>query len=229
MCFGTTPTVSQKTAKACTVGGTTCASASITSTTGHAMAVQCQFATTSATLSVSDGTNTYTAVGSANTSATAPGSMRWFVAKNITGVSHVITCSSTVSVGFAWIAVYEIAGASTTAPVDVPTSAQASGTTGTSATPSFTLPTTTFANDLLLFAATCGNTCAADVSATNAQSDANGDESETYAKSATGTYTGTFTQTSGTFGVVGVAITDGGGGGSPTCSQSISLMGVGCQ
>lgn len=227
--WASTPTVSQKTIHACAGSVSTCATASLTSVTGHAMAVSCESGSTSTTLSITDGTNTYTAVGTANTTQAANGSMRFFVAKNITGVSHVITCNSTVSSNFISVAVYELAGASTTSPVDVPsTTTGASG--ASSATPSFTLPTTTFNNDLLIFSSTCANTCAADAAADagTSQNDGNGDESETYAKTSTGTYTGQFTQTAGAFIVVGVAITDGNGGGGATCNNHIALMGAGC-
>jgi hypothetical protein len=215
-CWPATPTVVQKAAT--TAVATSVSTASLTTHTGNAVAVACGVANTSQTFTVSDGTNTYTPVGSANTTQTSEGSMRWFVAQNITGVTHTISCSSATSV-FHNIFVYELSGASTSAAVDVPISSATSGASGTSsAAPSFTLPTTTFANDLLLFAASCGNICSAGAGADvgNSQSDGSGDESETFAKTATGTYSGAFSQTASTFIVIGVAITDGGGAAAPT-------------
>lgn len=190
----------------------------MTTTTGHTVAVACQNGTVAATFTVSDGTNTYTAVGSGTTTLTGEGASRWFVAKNITGVTHVITCTITSATStFSSIYVYDIAGASATTPVDVPSSGTAGGATGTSATPSYTLPITTNNNDLLLFAFSCGNTCAAGTGTTNTISDANGDLSEAYSKTSIGTYTGSATQTSGSFIAIGVAISDGlGGGGAAT-------------
>lgn len=227
--FASTPTVIQKAAKNCTAT-TTCATASLTTTTGHANLVGCGSSSTTSTLSASDGgTNSYVAVGTANTTQTSEGSMRWFVAKNITGVAHTVSCTSTNS-GTVEIFFYETSGADTVTPVDVPSTT--SGAPGTSATPSFTLPATTFAHDLLLFASTCGASCSADVAADagNSQSDGAGDESETYSKSATGTYTGQFSQTSSTYIVVGVAITDrvAGGGSASAASKSnrYSRLGV---
>lgn len=224
--WASTPTVTLKAVAAAT-GVTVVNTASQTTTTGQTNVAICFSNSTSTTLSASDGTNTFTAVGTTNTTLTGEGSGRVFVAKNITGVAHAISCNSTVS-GFVSIFFYECAGASTTSPVDVPTTT--SGANGTSATPSFTLPTTTFANDILIFGSSCANTCSAGsgVDSGNSQSDGNGDESETYSKTATGTYTGAFAQTSGTFIVVGVAITDGNSGG-PTCHNSLALMGVGCR
>ena len=209
-----TPTVVQKSAVAATTTGTSVSTASVTTHTGNSLAVACGSQLQTATYTASDGTNTFTPVGAANTSSAAEGSLRWFVAQNITGVTHAITCTE-ASNNFREIFFYEISGASTSAAVDVPTSGGTSGTTGTSATPSFTLPATNFANDLLLFTVACGNSCSADAGADagNSQSDANGDESETYSKTATGTYTGQFTQTNGAFVIVGVALTDGGGAG----------------
>lgn len=231
LCWAATPTVVQKTATASTSTGTTVNSSSLTTHTGNSVVIFCGENTTTGTLSASDGTNAYTAVGSATTTQSTEGQLRAFVAKNIAGVTHALTCTSTNSTNFHNIFVYELSGASTTAPVDVPTSSQTGGASGSSsATPSFTLPATTFANDLLLFASSCGNTCSAGsgVDSGNSQSDANGDESETYSKTATGTYTGSFSQTAGSYIVVGVAITDGVSGGT-VCGQSIALIGVGCR
>lgn len=229
--WAATPTVVQKKV-ANTGSGSSVSTASMTTTTGNTVAVACIGAGTTNTMTVSDGTNTYTAQASGATTLAAEGQARWYVAKNITGVTHAITCTPGGSPGGPWfisIFAYEINGASTTAPVDVPTSAQSGGNTGTSAAPSFTMPATTFANDLLLFVSACGNTCSAGsgVDAGNSQSDANGDESETYSKTATGTYTGSFSQTSGSFIVSGTAITDGNGGGGATCTPTMTLMGVG--
>lgn len=220
--WAATPTVAQVNTTVHCASSSTCASNSLTTTTGHTVAVACQNGSQAATFSVSDATNTYTAVGTGTTNTAAEGASEWFVAKNITGVAHVITCTITGAVStFTSIYVYDIAGASATTPVDVPSSATAGGTSGTSATPSFTLPVTTNSNDLLLFAFSCGNTCAAGTGTTNTISDANGDLSEAYSKSATGTYTGSATQTSGAFIAIGVAISDGAGGGGGSVAIGI--------
>jgi hypothetical protein len=213
--FAATPTVVGTPTFTNCASATTCASGSVTSTTGNTMVVGCMNGTVAATFSAADGTNTYTAVGSGTSTQTSEGAMRWFIAKNITGVTHVLTCTITSGVSaFSGTIVYQIAGASTTTPLDVPNTSTAGGIGGTSsATPSFTLPATTNSKDLLIFAASCSNTCTAGTGALNTASDANGDLSETYAKSATGTYTGAFAQTAGAFLVIGVAISDGLGGG----------------
>jgi outer membrane protein assembly factor BamB len=231
--FAATPTVVQKNVNSVPSGATNLGKAFTAATTaGNTILASCSAPTTTATLSVSDTINTYTAVGSAPTTQATAGSLQWFVAKNTTSIpnSTNITCTQTGAAGGMFIFIYEIAGGSTTAPVDVPTVAQASGAAITSsATPSFTLPATTVAHDLLIFASSCANTCSADASADagTSQNDTIGDTAETYAKSATGTYTGLFNQTAGAAIVVGVAITDGvgggGGGGGATVNKRAKL------
>ena len=119
MALASTPTKVQMT----TAHGasSTLSTGSLTTTTGNSVYVACGFNSTSGTLSASDGTNTYTGVGSGTTSQATEGQGRWFVAKNITGVTHVITCTcTTCSVSFSTMFVYELSGASTSSPVDVP-------------------------------------------------------------------------------------------------------------
>ena len=172
-CWASTPTVTQKAVVfANTV--TAVSTPSETTITGRTEIAFCTSESTG-TLSASDGTNTYTPVGISNTvSAGIPGSARAFIAKNITGVTGPISCSNTGTAGVMIIFWYEAAGASTTAPLDVPITSGASGITGSSSTPSWTLPTTTFANDLLLFNAICIATCSPGSGSANSQSDGDG-------------------------------------------------------
>lgn len=141
----------------CANGSTSCTFTSKSMSSGNAYVVYVAYCSTGAcsttdfaTVSASDGTNTYTEAAGAAVGNGSAIHLHAFIAKNVTGGTYSIVVSKTGTEAFyysrAWF--IELSGASTTAPEDTNIS---SSTYGTSASPSLTSPgNVTSANEVML-------------------------------------------------------------------------------
>lgn len=235
------------TASASYSSGTSVASGTLTTTSTNDVIVAVCYAEGSA-ISAARSTSSVSATGltfskrASKVDATSDNEVSSWYAIASSTFSGAITCHFNGTLDDGGVVVFGVSGANTTTPWDTSASLPALST-GASTTPSVTGVSTSNANDMILGLVGAGSgllngtstmTAGSGFTSTIAKANPGGTLQQAEDKIVSATQSsvtinwGSALNSSDDWSMIGDAIQAAGGGGGPTCPQTLALMGVGC-